>query len=198
MIHNSNVSLIILAGGKSERMGLPKTWLKLNDERSFAEHILSCYQQVLLDECVLVLNGKHRNKMEENKLNPYLANLKVVSNSFPDNGRLFSIKHGINNLTTDYVFIHNIDQPYIDVKTLELMMKYKEDDTVVVPRHESRGGHPVLIGKQIVNEIKEHYTKYDTLKEVFANFTIKYIDVDTPDVLTNINTPEELGLYQQL
>lgn len=197
MAHHSNVSLIILAGGKSERMGFPKVWLRLKNKKNFAEQILSCYQQLLLNECVLVLNADHRNSMEETKMIQNHTNLKLVSNYFSDKGRLFSIRYGMSFLKTDYTFIHNIDQPHIDSKTLELLIENKGDSTIVIPRYKNKGGHPVLIGKNIVGEIKQHYAKYNTLKDVFANFDSKYIDVTSPYVLTNINTPDELNLYQK-
>lgn len=198
-MNKNNISLIVLAGGKSERMGLPKVWISLLDGISFAEQVFYCYNNsIKLSKNILVLNSTFNQKKETNALLKKFNFVSIVLNYYPEKGRLYSIKCGIDNVTTDYTFIHNIDQPHIDSKTLNLMIDNKGSDAVVIPRYKGRGGHPVLIGKQIIDEIKQHYTKYNTLKDVFANFSNKYVDVSTPDVLTNINTPEELTLFQKL
>ena len=49
---------IILAGGKSTRMGFPKPWLKHNDNSSFVEKLVNTYSDWGCNRIVVVINDK--------------------------------------------------------------------------------------------------------------------------------------------
>ncbi|HEY9082529.1 MAG TPA: NTP transferase domain-containing protein [Vicingaceae bacterium] len=194
-MQNKNVSLILLSGGKSTRMGFPKAWVKLYNERSFAEQILSCYKIFGLQNQILVLNKAHQNKDEEHNLIKLFSSLQIIYNPFTEKGRLYSIKIGLEKINTDYCFIQNIDQPFISKETLCALINQLPFGDVIIPKYKDKSGHPILIGKAIVNEIKANYHNYTTLKDVLNQFKKNYVNVDSEDVLINLNTPNELAKH---
>jgi len=191
-MQNKNVSLILLSGGKSTRMGMPKAWIKLYNKSSFAEQILSCYNTFDLQKQVLVLNKTHQNKAEEAKLKHLFSPLHIIYNPNTEKGRLYSLKIGLEHITTDLCFIHNIDQPFVTKETLEALLNESSYGDVIIPKHNEKGGHPILIGKNIINELKTQYKNYATLKELLNQFEKTYIAVHSDEILTNINTSDEL------
>lgn len=191
-----NVSLLLLSGGKSTRMRSPKAWIKLYNEKSFAEQILSCYKAVDLQNKVLVLNHAHQNKDEETKLNLLFNPLQILYNVHTEKGRLYSIKIGLEKINTDYCFIQNIDQPFISKEILCTLINQLPFGDVIIPKYNQKGGHPILIGKNVIKELKTQYKNYATLKDVLNQFKKTYVAVHSNEILTNINTPDELA--QQL
>lgn len=191
-MQQKKVSLILLSGGKSTRMGTPKAWVKLYNKGSFAEQILSCYNTFDLQKQVLVLNKIHQNKAEEAKLKQLFSPLHIIYNPKTEKGRLYSLKIGLEQITTDLCFIHNIDQPFVTKETLEALLNQSSYGDVVIPTYHEKGGHPILISKNIINELKSQYKKYATLKELLNQFGKTYVAVHSDEILTNINTPDEL------
>ncbi len=49
-------SVIILAAGKSSRMGLPKLSLRYNENKIFIEHIVNKYEDFRCKEIIIVEN----------------------------------------------------------------------------------------------------------------------------------------------
>ncbi|MDT8410942.1 MAG: NTP transferase domain-containing protein [Vicingaceae bacterium] len=191
-MQQKKVSLILLSGGKSTRMGMPKAWVKLYNKSSFAEQILSCYNTFGLQKQVLVLNKTHQNKAEEAKLKHFFSPLHIIYNSQTEKGRLYSIKIGLEHINTDLCFIHNIDQPIVKKGTLEALLNQSSYGDVIIPTYHEKGGHPILIGKNIINELKAQYKNYASLKELLNQFKKTYVAVYSNEILTNINTPNEL------
>lgn len=191
-----NVSLLLLSGGKSTRMRSPKAWIKFYNEKSFAEQILSCYKAVDLQNKVLVLNHAHQNKDEETKLNLLFKPLQILYNVHTEKDRLFSIQLGLEKVNSDLCFIHNIDQPFVTKETLNMLLSHSDSGDVVIPKYNQKGGHPILVGKNVIKELKTQYKNYATLKDVLNQFKKTYVAVHSNEILTNINTPDELA--QQL
>lgn len=190
-----NVSLLLLSGGKSTRMRSPKAWIKLYNEKSFAEQILSCYKAVDLQNKVLVLNHAHQNKDEETKLNLLFKPLQILYNVHTEKDRLFSIQLGLEKVNSNLCFIHNIDQPFVTKETLNMLLSHSDSGDVLIPKYKQKSGHPILIGKNVIKELKTQYKNYATLKDVLNQFKKTYVAVHSNEILTNINTPDELAQH---
>ncbi|KAB2859304.1 MAG: NTP transferase domain-containing protein [Flavobacteriales bacterium] len=185
-----NTAAIILAGGNSSRMNYPKAWLMINNT-TFLESIINIYSKLGIHS-IVVLNSV----FTENQWKPNLDSIKekalIVKNYHPDKGRLYSLVLGLNELSTENaVFIHNVDQPLIELEVITQLYKNFEPNGITLPTVNGKNGHPVLIGAPIINEIKNHYNQYQTLKDVWKFFPKKKVEVSSDNVLTNINTIEE-------
>lgn len=188
---NKNYAAIILAGGHSSRMNYPKPWLK-KGESTFLGKIIAVFKQFGIHEIIVVINEKFTSKEWKNELFDIVQNCKIIKNPHPERGRLYSLQLGLKVTTTDNLFIHNVDNPFIEERVLKLLQDHHAKTGVSIPSFKGKGGHPVIITQAINEELKNNYQNYKTLKEVFSNFPEKYIEVNTNSILKNINTPQEL------
>lgn len=181
-------SVVILAAGKSSRMGLPKFALKFSDEHTFLEEIIYQYKKFGCQEIVVVLNEEGTNILEGKYL-PISNDVIIVKNNHPEWERFYSIKLGIKSLKEKYpVFIHNVDNPFVNHAVLTSLYNEYEKTDYVIPKHKRRGGHPILISEKIITAIKSEKKNDLVLSDFLNNYTKKVVQVADEKVLTNINT----------
>ncbi len=189
--NNPNYSAIILAGGNSTRMGFPKPWL-LKKSNTFLSEIIKSYKFLGIKNIVVVLNEKFTTSRWENELIEVESNATLIKNYLPNKGRLYSLQLGLKAVKSDLVFIHNVDNPFVEKETLEKLTNHTELNGVTIPIFKEKGGHPVIISKLVKKEIINNYQNYKILKEVFSKFPKKYVEVKSNSILKNINTLQEL------
>jgi molybdenum cofactor cytidylyltransferase len=186
-----NVSAIILAGGNSSRMKFPKPWLKIGNT-TFLENIISTYKIAGITDIAIVMNKKFCEGEWKNQVKPIEQYSKIIKNNEVEKGRLNSVRLGLNALTNkDFVFIQNIDNPFITQKVIEKLFQNKFENGVTVPTLNSKGGHPILINKTIKEDIINNFDPSSTLYDVINQFERKNIEVESKSILMNINTPED-------
>lgn len=187
----NRVSTIILAGGHSNRMNYPKAWLMYNEQETFLESIINSYQQKGIKP-IVVLNVAFMENSWKPFLERILGKAIVIKNCHPEKGRLYSLALGLNELKTEEaVFIHNVDQPFVESEVINELFKNFEPNGITLPSFNGKNGHPVLIGNPVIKELINHYSEYKTLKDVWKFFPKKRIEVNSKNVLININTPDE-------
>lgn len=187
----NKISTIILAGGHSSRMNYPKAWLMYNNEVTFLESIINIYIKIGIKP-IVVLNEVFTNNQWRPFLERILEKAMVIKNYHPEKGRLYSLALGLSELKKEEaIFIHNIDQPFIELEILNELLNSFKSNGITLPSINGKNGHPVLIGKPVIDEIKNHYSEYQTLRDVWKNFPKKRVEVISNHLLTNINTKEE-------
>ncbi len=185
-------SAVILAGGKSERMGYPKPWLTLEDDRTFLATLIDIFKRFNLNDIVVVLNKEFASQAWEKEILEINKDVILVENSHPEKGRLHSLQLGLQWVTNPFVFVHNVDNPFVEVETLMQLCDNENIKGVTIPSFLGKGGHPVLIAHHVKEKIKDLRHCDKTLREVFAEFPVKYIEVKSDSILKNINTPQDL------
>lgn len=186
------ISAVILAGGRSSRMGYPKPWIRVGDNPTFLASIVNTFKESGVEDVVVVLNENFVSKKWKIYLDEIEKNAAIILNDNPERGRLYSLQLGLKAIKSNSLFIHNVDSPFVDKEVIKKLSAYIEKKDVVIPVFEGKGGHPVLVNNVVKKEIINKYNKYITLKDVFLNFSKKYIEVDNNSILKNINTPQEL------
>jgi CTP:molybdopterin cytidylyltransferase MocA len=190
-IIKNRISTIILAGGHSSRMNYPKAWLMYNEHDTFLESIINSYQQIGIKP-IVILNVAFMENSWQPFLERILEKAIVIKNYHPEKGRFYSLALGLNELKTEEaVFIHNIDQPFVELEVINKLLTNFEPNGITAPSFNGINGHPVLIGNPVIKELINHYSEYQTLKDVWKFFPKKRIEVNSKNVLININTPEE-------
>jgi molybdenum cofactor cytidylyltransferase len=188
----NNIAAIILAGGHSSRMGHPKPWIKKENGITFLNDIITSYRLFGIDNIIVVLNEEFtQNDWEEDFL---AINKKaiIIKNNQVDKGRLHSLQLGLSQSSSIFNIIHNVDNPFVEYKVLNKLISDLENQDIIIPTHNNKGGHPIIINKNVTNEIISNYLNYNTLKDVFTKFKKKYVEVDSNSILVNINTPKDL------
>lgn len=188
-------SAIILAAGKSERLGFPKLSLDFDNKISFIEHIAWEYEEFGCKEIVVVVNDIGKRCIEEKQLR-FPNNTKILINEHPEWHRFHSLKLGAKALKNNYpVFIHNVDNPFVNDDVLGQILNCSDKSDYISPEYEGKGGHPFLISNNIIKDLKLINQDQMHLKEFLNQYSRLRIPVSDEKVLVNINTLEEYRRY---
>lgn len=180
------VSVLIMAGGRSERMKSPKPFLLIQG-KSFIEKILNEYSRCGIKNIYVVLNHRFVKYLPQD-----MSGFKVIPNFHPEYGRLYSLQLGLKKLAaSDFVFIHNVDNPFADQELIRKMWAVRSEGNYVVPICNGRGGHPILIPKRIVKNILSNKNYERTLRDVLRQYDRIEVVTESEKILTNINTWQE-------
>ncbi|MCX6311187.1 MAG: NTP transferase domain-containing protein [Bacteroidetes bacterium] len=188
-------SAVVLAGGKSERMGCPKPYLDFQG-KTFIEKIIETYKLADVENITVVFNKNYILPIWKKLLNHLKSEARIIVNDNSTAGRFHSLKLGLDNITeTDYCFIQNVDNPFVSPSLINTLYENKIPDAYTVPVHENHGGHPILISKSIIDHIRKIEKSELTLREILSNFKRNEVVVNDPSILFNINTPEDYKKY---
>lgn len=197
---------MILAAGDSTRMGRDKAllpWppvpagLPAPDQTflSAAIHALSPFADM-----VIVVAGKN-----ESVIAPfvYATAAVLVTNPDPDRGQFSSLQVGLQevlNRGRDAAMITLVDRPPVNASTLGKLREAFEnasgDKWAVIPEHGGKHGHPILIGREMIEIfLRASATAIARDLEHQNRGHIEYVPVDDPLAVINVNTPED---YQAL
>jgi molybdenum cofactor cytidylyltransferase len=192
----SHSAALIPAAGLSGRMGVLKPLLFFDEKSTFAEKLVETYLQAGVQKVVLVLNPETAAWFGEKKRRFHPARVAVVVNPHPEKGRFHSIRMGLEKLT-DFraVFLQNIDNPFVEEDVLQGLAECFEDGGFVVPQYNGRGGHPVLLSREIVRAISHTQPESQNLRHFLRDYPKIVYRTENPGVLININTPEEYKRY---
>jgi len=185
---------IILAAGNSSRMGSVKSFLRFDGKDVFIEKIIDQYLDF---GCKRIIVVKRPDHWEWRKIiNKYSGEKSIffINNNSPELERFYSLSLGALLLKNiDYCFVQNSDNPFVNGKLLNKIYSEKGFGDYILPTFKNRGGHPILIGKEIINEIISHSYK-GNLRTFLNNFQRFEIETDDENILANLNTKED---YQQ-
>jgi molybdenum cofactor cytidylyltransferase len=146
---------IVLAAGKSERMGQNKLLLRLNDT-TVIDAILDAVAAANIDETVIVLGHTPEQIIET--IQPRRGAVKTVINEDFERGMISSFQKGLQLLPyVDAVFLVLGDEPILDSNFLNTMIQHMENShgnaLLVSPIHKGKKGHPLLVHRQLLSEI---------------------------------------------
>ncbi|MFC2096275.1 NTP transferase domain-containing protein [Bacteroidota bacterium] len=188
-------SAIILAAGKSERLGFPKISLKYDENTTFVEHIVKEYKLFGCKEIILVVNEISNKYLVDNEI-IFHNNVKIVINEHPDWHRFYSLKIGAKSLSeTRQSFVHNVDNPFVNHSVLRQLAKSVNAADYLNPEYSKRGGHPILISERIIKDVKTVQENQLHFKEFLSTYPNLKVQVDDKNILVNINTEEEYIKY---
>lgn len=114
---------IILAGGKSTRMGKDKSMLSYDNDPLIKRVVNEL--EAIVDELIIVSN-------EENKYG--FPGTIEVSDLYPGMGPLGGIHAGLTFSTNDYAFITACDMPFFKARLAGLLLKMSKGFDIVVPQ----------------------------------------------------------------
>jgi molybdenum cofactor cytidylyltransferase len=179
---------IILAAGKSSRMGVPKWSLRMATGETFLDYLVLKY---LLEgvESVLVVNERDKEMLKKIKL-PH--QLTVVVNPNPALGRVSSIQQGLGAAgEVKACFIHNIDNPFVSHHLVTGLLHAMDGHDCVVPVFDGKGGHPLLISKKLMDDLMQCRHPLPVLSEFITRYKVYRIEFPERAILLNINSPSD-------
>ena len=187
------VGAVVLAAGKSERMGQNKLLLSLNG-RTLIDNILDALADAGIDEQVVVLGYKPTELLET--LGQRIEKVKVAINMDFEFGMTSSFQKGLQQLkTVDAAFLVLGDEPIFDPKILlsliEQMEQRRDKALIATPIYNGQKGHPLLFHSQLFAEILDLKSS-QTIRDVVHSHADKLVKIDAPQWTTmDIDTPED-------
>jgi molybdopterin-guanine dinucleotide biosynthesis protein A len=119
----NDITGIILSGGKSKRMGVNKSLLKIGDKTII--EIVHSIMNDLFSDILLISN--------EPELYKFL-NAKTFEDIFSGKGPLAGIHSGLLHSKTRKNFIISCDMPLINKEIIESIIKHKKDSPITVAK----------------------------------------------------------------
>ncbi len=183
---------IILAAGFSKRMGTPKWKLTMPSGETFLQYIINEYSIAGVIS-VVVVNDEQQGVFENRKLP---KNLKVVVNSHPEKGRMYSLQCGLEKVQpSGPCFLHNIDNPFVSTPLIHKMTGALKEHDYLVPVCNEIGGHPLLINEKLAESMVNCSEPLPVLRDFLKNYHGYRMDYPDERILLNINTPEQYRAF---
>ena len=117
----SDITGIILAGGKSTRMGQNKSLLKIG-ELTVIERVIQLMSSIFKDT-ILITNTPDEYKF---------LNIQMYKDIYEYKGPLAGIHSGLANSTTEENFIISCDIPLMTQEMIEYIVDYKSENLITI------------------------------------------------------------------
>ena len=193
----ANCSVIVLAGGNSERMSFPKSFLMIGG-KTFLERICNQYLISGVKDIHVVMNKMFLSNKWSNYSDSIRSYVNFIENKQQELGRFHSIKLGAEKIKeSDYCFVQNIDNPFVSEEIISLLWKNRIRNGFVSPSCKGISGQPVLISKEIIQSINSSLDGEINLRDILRNYEKNIIEVNNERILCNINTREDYEKYIQ-
>jgi len=191
-----NTAVIILAAGRSMRMGSPKQLLKYRN-KSLLQHAIDTALESKVQKVVVVL-GYEAGEIESQI---HKKSALIIKNPEWDSGMASSIRRGIDFLQKQEPIVDNVlimvcDQPHVSKELITLMIHTQKErnNSIIACTYANTLGTPVLFHNQHFEELSQ-LTGDRGAKSILNNYagsivTIPFesgsIDIDTSENYKNL------------
>ncbi|MFO7812967.1 MAG: nucleotidyltransferase family protein [Pelovirga sp.] len=187
-----NLTAIVLAAGRSRRMGCSKPLLPLGG-RTVLQQVLLALEEAQPDRILVVLGAQ--GKPVADSLADFAVS--ILWNRLENCDMVDSLRTALPLLPQKEhgVIICLGDQPLIAPATYRHLADHYQahPDAIVQPRCKDRKGHPVLVPSKLLQEL----VTYPTLRDLLTAYAerLQLVDVDDPGILMDLDTPAD---YQRV
>ena len=183
MARADEYSLLLLAGGKSARMGAVKAEL-VYQGKTFLELMLEKAQALGIEKCYISGYESPRD------------DVVTIWDHYPDRGPLGGIHACMSAMDTPYCLVLPVDAPTLPVDILEALLtrhRARTSERVLIWEHGVRQEpliaiYPIAMKATIEDLIREHSTPVFRSLEVWG-YDRHRLELDD-DIILNINTPQ--------
>jgi len=188
------ISAIILAAGRSVRMGQPKMLLPWGNTTVLGQ-VISTYQEAGVED-ILVVTGSAREQAAA--IAHQHGARSIYNEMYASSEMLASLQKGLQSLLytpeVEAALIGLGDQPQVQAGTVQLICETfrKQRAKLTVPSCQKRRGHPWLVERSLWNELmgmEAPRSPRDFLNQHAGE--ILYLEVDTPSILADLDTPQD-------
>lgn len=171
-IKNLSLTAIILAGGKSSRLGLNKSkdQMKLSG-RPLIDWVISKLTSLdnLKEENIIIVGPKEK----------YPRFKRVVQDIFPQKGPLGGIFSGLKASTSQYNLVVACDMPFLEVKLLQYMREEIDSNDIIIPLYNKEYIEPLcaIYSKKCLEIIEKNIQSgILSVRKIFPHLRIKFIE----------------------
>jgi len=202
----NNTVFVLLAGGQSQRMGIPKGLLKFKSSYWILEQ-LNRIAQTEISKVYIGLGHGHQEYFQaipwfetaqENFVKYLHLDIKIVINTSPEKGSFSTLQSVLTNIPHVDVIMNPIDVPLLN--SIAFNQIYSENNTVVIPNYEGKNGHPIKLSASFCETLVKLDNRQETarldlqIKRLKQN-KISTINILDPSILKNLNNQETWNLF---
>ena len=186
MVSKNSITGIILAGGKSSRMGSDKGMLKLNG-KMFIEYVIDALKPIV-DDIIIVSNNPDYNQFR----------CQRFEDKIKDSGPLAGLYSGLKYSKTEYNLVLSCDIPMITTEVLCNLISTDYENYEVTQIQSNNKTMPLIAiyKKECMYECLELLKQNERRLRVAVNqFNTKTILIDSrfDQFVKNVNTIEDLN-----
>ncbi len=197
MVDTQN-TLAVLVGGRSQRMGQDKGLLHVNG-RSLIQHLLDPISSLFQEILVVCSNQEQREKFLEIipscVRNPQVIYRVIVDQSRNDRAAFFGLKHALEESTYRHVVVCAVDQLGLDRSLLKKLLQSKNFPAAFMDENADPIPFPSVWDKGQERYFLENKSVREILKSFKSLYLINSSDEELKRVAINLNTLEEAGEY---
>lgn len=188
----TSVAAIVLAAGRSRRMGRAKALLRLPGGETFLERLVRTFRAAGAHPVYVV----HSVAWQEAAELPQAGEVVAVLNPAPDRGQLSSLQCGLAAIPSSApgALFTPVDVPLVAPGTVAALIeaRHRSRADVVRPERAGRHGHPVLVSRRVIDAIVTA-SEAETTRTVLGLFADSTLDVAVDDTgaFSDIDTPED-------
>lgn len=181
-----NRTAILLAGGKSTRMGSDKGLLRFRN-KPFIQYSIDAVRP-LVDDIIIVSNSSDYDQFDTTR----------VADIIPDSGPVGGLHSGLLHSTTTNNIVLSCDAPLITTHLLQKLIDHEKKDTDVVVLRAGQKIMPLIATYQKrCAQLCEEHLKSNTLRlrDLISKLNTKIIHLPPKEhaLVVNINTKDELN-----
>jgi molybdenum cofactor cytidylyltransferase len=190
------VAAILLAAGRSRRMGAFKPLLPFGD-RTVIECCVRNLRAADVEDIVVVVG----HRAEDIRVQLALLDVSFAVNADPDSEMSVSIARGVEAVSTGAgaLIIALVDHPAVPPETIKILIdEWSRGARLVQPEHDGRGGHPVLIDLAYRDELLA-VDPQSGLRALFDAHRdeVRRVPVESPYVARDMDTWEDYRRLHQ-
>jgi molybdopterin-guanine dinucleotide biosynthesis protein A len=184
--HLAEASAVILAGGKSSRMGRDKSLLPLDG----TPLIRRIYEQLAhrFDEILISTNEPEKHAF---------LGAPTVPDVVPGKGPLMGIASAVEAARHDRVFVTACDIPVVELDTVARLLVLAEDRDCVIPM--SSAGHEPLFAVYRKSAVSAMYDALEAgerrISAIFPRVRARFCDLGAALWYRNLNTQEDVAAF---
>jgi molybdenum cofactor cytidylyltransferase len=183
---------IVLAGGKSSRMGRPKALLPIGANETFFHRVTRTLLDGGVEEVVVVI-GADADAIGA-MIDSDTPRIRIVNNPDYEKGQLSSLTAALRAIDRPGVsaaMVTLIDVPLISAGTVQALIRAHREHNALIVRPVSRGrhGHPVIFDRALFDELRRAdpaqgakvviRAHADDILEIAVEDEGAFIDIDT-------------------
>lgn len=181
---------VVIAAGKSTRMGgFPKPLLHADGDR-FVERVLATLADAGVDDRVVVLGHEHEAVRERARF----GDARILVNDEYERGMLSSVQVGVRAAgDAEGLFLWPVDFPFAPARAVRRLGEaFDGDADVVQPTVDGERGHPVLFAASTFEALLSAPEDEGARAVVYDEETdVAEVPVDDERVLVDVDTPSE-------
>ena len=164
-----SLTAIILAGGKSSRMGLDKNKSMLRLNGKYLIDIVISKLKCVVGDNIIIVGPPER----------YLSYKQVVPDLFSQKGPLVGIYSGLKASSSQCNLVVGCDMPFLEVKLLKYMTKNINSNDIVIPHYSDGYIEPLcaIYSKRCLEIIERNLAEHIfSVRAIFPHLKVKFIE----------------------